>query len=149
MVIQNFCHKRVAPCHEHVAKLSTEHCKRLHDFSRFHAVEAVTNLPPTVIVLCARSKDGLAEPGHEWEATDVIMDSMLPTKRLIWAVVGGEYYVVHYERGGRGHTFHVLVATFKQGDPEAKVIWRGVGGHFEDFKSFFEALKLESNSEFY
>jgi hypothetical protein len=53
----------------------------------------------------------------------------------------GEHYVIHYERGGRGHSYHVLIATFKQGDAKAKVAWRGVGDRLKDFKSFLAALK--------
>src|SRR5207247_4184861 len=69
----------------------------LQDSSRFHEVHSTNDLPPTVIALCA--EDGrLAEPGQNWNATDVVTDPNLPGKRLIWAAAGGEYYVVHYER---------------------------------------------------
>ncbi len=89
-----------------VTKLTTADRKVLQDSSRFHEVHATGDLPPAVIALCA--DDGrIAEPSQKWQATDVIGDPTLPGKRSIWAAVGGEYYVVHYERGGVAHSFHV------------------------------------------
>src|SRR5262245_4142135 len=97
-VIQSFC---VAD----VTKLPSEGRKVLEDSSRFREVHVSTNLPPAVVALCADSAGKLAEPGRKWEAADFDSGSSLPRKRLIWAAVAGEYYVVHYERGGRGHSF--------------------------------------------
>jgi hypothetical protein len=113
----------------------------LEESSRFHEVLATTNLPPAIVALCADDSERLAEPGQKWEATDVITDASLPRKRLIWAAVSGEYYVVHYERGGRGHSFHVLVATLAKGESKPKVVWRGVGGKLKDYAAFLEALR--------
>jgi hypothetical protein len=65
---------------------------------------------------------------------------------LIWAARDGEYFVVHYERGGIGHSYHVLVARFKAKDSKAEPLWRGVelGGPLKDYKAFLDAI--ESNS---
>jgi hypothetical protein len=63
-------------------------------------------------------------------------DPSLPRKRLIWAVVYGEHYVVHYERGGRGHSFHILVATLAKTDLKPNVVWRAVGGRLKDYAAF-------------
>src|SRR5436309_12102174 len=95
-------------CFAEVTKLPKEDRNVLEEFSRFREILATTNLPPAIVALCADDSGRLAEPGQKWGATDVITDASLPRKRLIWAVVAGEYYVVHYERGGRGHSFHVL-----------------------------------------
>jgi hypothetical protein len=128
-------------CVADVTKLPPEHRVVLEDATRFHEVHAGTNLPPAIVALCADDSGRLAEPGQKWEATDLIRDPSLPRKRLIWAAIGGEYYVVHYERGGRGHSFHVLVATLAKGDSKPKVIWRGVGGHLKDYSAFLSALR--------
>ena len=128
-------------CHADVTKLPAEYRKTLHNVSRFREVRAVTNLPPAVVALCADDKGKLAEPEQKWEATDVITDDTLPRKRLIWAATDGERYVVHYERGGRGHSFHVLVATLTTGDTKPKVVWRGVGSHLKDYSAFLAALQ--------
>src|SRR5438552_17488709 len=123
-----------------VTKLSPEDRSMLQDSSRFHEVRSTRDLPPPIVALCA--DDGrLAEPGQKWNATDSIMDPTLPGKRLIWAAVGGDYYVIHYERGGIAHTFHVLVATLANNDAKPKVVWRAVGGPFKDYGVFLNGLR--------
>jgi hypothetical protein len=46
-----------------------------------------------------------AQSGMQRNGTDAIIDPTLPGKRLIWAAMGGDCYVVHYERavGSRIH----------------------------------------------
>jgi hypothetical protein len=127
-------------CYADVTKLSAEHRAALQDPSHFREINATANLPPTVVALCVDDSGRLAEPGQKWEPTDFITDSTLPRKRLIWAAVGGEYYVVHYERGGFAHSFHVLVATLKRGDAKPQIVWRGVGDQMKDFRAFLDAL---------
>jgi len=129
-------------CYADATKLPAEDRKALLDTSRFHEVHSTNDLPPAILALCDGVSDGkLAEPGQKWNATDVITDPTLPGKRLIWAAVGGEYYVVHYERGGIAHTFHVLVATLTKNNAKPKVIWRGVGGLLKDYAAFLIALR--------
>jgi len=132
--MQNFCHADVT-------KLSTELRKALQDSSRFHEVKTTTNLPAAVMALCADDGGRLAEPGEKWEAADVISDPTLPRKRLIWGATDGENYVVHYERGGRAHSFHVLVVSFKKGDTKPKQTWRGIGDRLKDYSAFLDALR--------
>ena len=144
--------KRIALClllmlaiHSHcaaeVTRLPTKHRKVIEDSSRFHEIHSTTNLPPAIVALCADAGGRLAEPGQKWEPTDVISNPSLPRKRLIWAAVAGEYYVVHYERGGRGHSFHVLIATLAKGDQKPKIVWRGVGDQLKDYSAFLNALR--------
>jgi hypothetical protein len=83
----------------------------------------------------------LAEPGQKWNATCVITDPTLPGKRLIWAAVGGEYYIVHYERGGIAHSFHILVGKLTKNDAQPKVVWRAVGAPLKDYAAFLDALR--------
>ena len=128
-------------CFADVTKLPADDQKALRDVSRFHEIHAVTNLPPAIFTLCADYRGRLAEPGQKWEVTDVITDDKLPTKRLIWAVTDGDYYVVHYERGGIGHSFHFLVARLKVGESKPSFVWRGVGGQLKDYSTFLEALQ--------
>jgi hypothetical protein len=58
---------------------------------------------------------------------------------MMWAATDGDYYVVHYERGGRGHSYHVLVAKLEH--VHGLVLWRGVGGPFKDYPAFLMALQ--------
>ncbi len=129
-------------CCADVTKLPAEDRKVLLDASRFHEVRSTTNLPSVILALCDGGGDGkLAEPGQNWNATDVITDPSLPGKRLIWAVVGGEYYVVHYERGGIAHTFHILVAKLGKNDAKPTMVWRAVGGPLKDYTVFVDTLR--------
>ena len=121
--------------------LSAEDRKILENVLRFHEAHSKGDLPGPIIALCASDKKNLAEPGGKWNATDSIIDPSLPGKRLIWAAIGGDYYVVHYERGGIAHTFHVLIARFKKNDTDAKLVWQAVGGPFEDYTAFINGLR--------
>jgi hypothetical protein len=125
-------------CYAAVTRLPVEDRTILQDASRFREVHSTHELPPAVVALCGSE---IAEPGGKWNATDSITDPTLPGKRLIWAATGGEYFVVHYERGGIAHSYHILVARLAKGDMNPKVIWRAVGGPFKDYAAFVEALR--------
>jgi len=127
-------------CCGDVTKLPAEARRALQDSSRFHEVHSTGDLPAAIVALCA--DDGsLAGLGQKWDATDAITDPTLPGKRLIWAAVGGEYHVVHYERGGIAHSFHILIARLTKNDAKPKVIWRAVGGPLKDYAAFLIALR--------
>ena len=128
-------------CSADVTKLPAEDRKVLLDSSRFHEVYSTKDLPPAVVALCADDNGKLAEPGQNWNATDVVTDPTLPWKRLIWAATGVDYYVAHYERGGIGHSFHILVAKLANGDAKPKVAWRAVGRPLKDYRAFLDALR--------
>jgi hypothetical protein len=49
----------------------------------------------------------IAEPGAEFQATDVIVKPQLPSRRLVAAGCSTHYCLVYYERGGIAHTWHV------------------------------------------
>ena len=134
VVIQSFCYADVT-------KLSTEDRKVLQDSSRFHEVHSTGDLPSPIVAVCAGDGGKIAEPGQKWNATDAIIDPTLPGKCLIWATIGGDYYVVRYERGGIAHTFHVLVAKLNKGEAKAKVVWSAVGDPFKDYAAVLEALR--------
>ena len=135
LAIQSFC------CAD-VTKLPAEDRKALLDASRFHEIRSTSDLPSAILVLCDGGGDGkLADPGQKWNATDAITDPTLPGKRLIWAAVAGQYYVVHYERGGIAHTFHILVARLAKDDAKPKVVWRAIGSPLKDYAAFLDALR--------
>jgi len=127
-------------CYAEVTKLSANDRKMLQDSSRFREVHSTTDLPRSIIALCG---DEVAEPGQNWNATDVVTDRTLPAKRLIWAAIAGDYYVVHYERGGVAHTYHILVAKLEKGGTKAEIMWQAMGGPFKDYAGFVDALRNE------
>jgi hypothetical protein len=129
-------------CYADVTKLSAEDRKVLLDASGFHEVHSTSDLPSAILAPCDGGGDGkLAEPGQNWNATCVITDPTLPGKRLIWAAIGGDYYVLHYERGGIAHSFHILVAKLTKDDVKLKLVWRAVGRQFKDYAAFLDALR--------
>jgi len=128
-------------CCADVTKLAAEDRKALQNALRFREVHSTSDLPPVIVALCAGNNGKMADPGQKWNATDAIIDPSLPGKRLIWGAVGDDYYVVHYERGGIAHTYHVLVAKLSNGEAKPKVIWGAVGGPFKDYAAFVAALR--------
>ena len=124
-----------------VTKLPAGDRKALQDSSRFHEIHSTSDLPAAVVALCTNNVGRVAEPGEKWNATDAITDPNLPAKRLIWAAIGGAYCVVHYERGGIAHTYHILVAKLVNNDSEPKVVWRAIGGPLKDYAGFLDALR--------
>jgi hypothetical protein len=128
-------------CYADVTRLPAEDRKALLEASRFHEVHSTKDLPPAVVAICADDKGKLADPGQNWNATDAITDPTLPWKRLIWAAVGSDYYVVHYERGGIDHSFHILVANLTKSDAKPRIVWHAVGHQLKDFAAFLDALR--------
>ena len=66
----------------------------------------------------------IAEPGAEFQATEVIGTSKLPTRRLLVAGCSEDHCLVYYERGGREHTWHV--ALFHWAPSTTRFEWGGV-----------------------
>jgi hypothetical protein len=123
-------------CCGDVTKLAANDRNILLDSSRFRELHSTGDLPLVIVKLCGAK---LADPGQKWNATDVIIDPRLPGKRLLWAAVGNDYYVVHYERGGIAHSYHILVAKLTK--PTPKEVWSAVGGPFNNYPAFVAALR--------
>lgn len=65
----------------------------------------------------------IAEPGAPFQATDVIVNPNLPTRRLVSAGCSTDHCIVYFERGGIAHTWHVTVFHWT---PEAtRFEWSG------------------------
>lgn len=65
----------------------------------------------------------IAEPGAPFQATDVIVNPNLPTRRLVAAGCSTDHCIVYFERGGIAHAWHVAVF---QWTPEATHLeWSG------------------------
>src|SRR5438876_12438783 len=100
----------------------------------FAIIKDVQALPASILKACTEiggSRHVLANPGHRFEATDVIRDESLPRKRMIFAGVSGNRWFVHYEQGGRGHSFRL--AFFQVTSPSTmKPLWQGFCGPAKD-----------------
>jgi hypothetical protein len=51
----------------------------------------------------------IAEPGAEFQVTDVVRNPKLPIRRLVAAGCSTDHCLVYYERGGIAHTWHVAM----------------------------------------
>lgn len=51
----------------------------------------------------------IAEPGAEYQATDVVVNPKLPPRRLVAAGCSADHCLVYYERGGIAHTWQVVL----------------------------------------
>jgi hypothetical protein len=51
----------------------------------------------------------IAEPGAEFRLTDVATNPTLPRRRMIAAGCATDHCLVYYERGGRDHTWYVVL----------------------------------------
>jgi hypothetical protein len=128
-----------------ITKLPNADRKAVQQSSHFHELHGTKSLPPAVFALCVEKGGAMAEPGQPFQATDVIIQGQnLPGKRLIWAVTDGDYYIVHYERGGIAHSFHVLIAKAPRDHAKATLVWRAVGKPLKDYSAFVSALRSGS-----
>jgi hypothetical protein len=81
---------------------------------RFQIVTSIRGLPLGVRdglqTLFGSQTLDIAEPGEEFQVTDVIRNSNLPIRRLVAAGCSPDYHcLVYYERGGIAHTWQVAL----------------------------------------
>ena len=80
---------------------------------RFGIVTSIRGLPLGVRdglqTLFGSGSLDIAEPGAEFQVTDVIVDPKLPIRRLVAAGCSADHCLVYYERGGIDHTWHVAL----------------------------------------
>ena len=134
--------------------LTPDQLKPFENAASYTRVNEVAKLPTEIFALCfnrgAIAK--MADPGGKWNVTDAIFDSTLPNHRLIWAATDGVHYVVHYEEGGMGHSFHIVLAALEKAGTKPTLDWHAtVAGELTDYESFLQALKAGKldNSEDY
>jgi hypothetical protein len=96
---------------------------------RLEIVTSVRGLPLGVREalqgLCGSGSLDIAEPGAEFQATDVVVDPKLPTRRLVAAGCSTDHCLVYYERGGIAHTWHVALFHWTPG--ATRLEWGGNG----------------------
>ena len=96
---------------------------------RFEVVTSVRGLPLGVREalqgLFGSGSLDIAEPGAEFQATDVVVNPKLPTRRLVAAGCSTDHCLVYYERGGIAHTWYV--ALFRWTPGATRLEWGGNG----------------------
>ena len=80
---------------------------------RFQVVASVRGLPlgvrDALQTLFGSKTLDIAEPGEEFQVTDVISNPELPFRRLVAAGCSLDHCLVYYERGGIAHTWQVAL----------------------------------------
>lgn len=85
-----------------------------------------TGLKAAFARITNQSEFALADPGAPYQSTDVIHNPKLPFRRLVLAGRCQEFWFIHYEEGGRGHSYAVvLFRDNPNGDPT--FVWGGRG----------------------
>ena len=101
-----------------------DHVKR----ERFGIVTSIRGLPLGVRdglqTLFGSQALDIAEPGAEFQVTDVILNPKLPIRRLVAAGCSTDHCLVYYERGGIAHTWQV--ALFHWTPATTRFEWGGI-----------------------
>jgi hypothetical protein len=87
----------------------------------------------------------MANPGEKWQATDVILEKDLPWRRLIFAGVSDDYCLLHYERGGIAHSFHLML--FRRDGGEWRMVWSAASGQMAQLSDVPAALQSAAVSD--
>jgi hypothetical protein len=100
----------------------------LRDASAFQMRAAVSAVRGSVRLSFAKAAReeifSMAEPGAEWQATDVVDKPGAPRRRLGKVAISKSFCILFYEHGGRGRHDHVAVFRLVQDD--VKLVWGGV-----------------------
>jgi len=112
-----------------VRPLSTLERHHLLD-GQFTVVTSTAAMPQSLknafTVISGGRQFEMADAGKDYQATDFVVKSGLPSRRLILAGTNGEKWFIHYEHGGRGHYYAVVVFAI---EPQgvAEFLWGGEG----------------------
>ena len=94
---------------------------------RFGIVTSIRGLPlgvrDALQTLFGSLSLDIAEPGAEFQRTDVIVTPGLPIRRMVAAGCTNRYCLVYYERGGFAHTWQV--ALFRWTPEATRFEWGG------------------------
>jgi len=100
----------------------------LQDASTYQIHASVGAIPASVQLSFAKARREasftMAEPGAEWQLTDVVRKPGLPRRRLEKVALSHSFCILFYELGGRGHSYHVVV--FRLSSDGARLVWRAV-----------------------
>ena len=99
------------------------------DFTIVKDTEAIpANVKQSFAEITKEPSFALANPGQEYQATDVVNPKKprLPWRRLIFAGRCGDRWFIHYERGGIGH-YYAIVLLSADGGNHPQFLWGGVG----------------------
>lgn len=130
-----------APRIEYPSETMTQLARQEFLQGSFSSIKNMHDLPPSVLRMFTEeggSRLVMVDPGKDFRATDVVYDPTLPSKRLIFAGVSGDKCFVHYEQGGIGLSYSLVLFNVSPKDG-MKPIWKGYCGrratNLEDLRS--------------
>jgi hypothetical protein len=95
--------------------LSKAEKKRVLD-GEFRVVRATGEMPLVLkqafAAATGEQQFALANPGQKYQVTDVVDEPGLPRRRLLFAGESQKSWFIHYEYGGIGHGYAVLVFRY-------------------------------------
>jgi hypothetical protein len=127
-----------------IHNLSLADRTHLLEVDQFTASRSVDAIPATVRTAFAigvkDSTFAMANPEQDYQEGDVIVQGGLPWRRLIFSARSADHCLIHYEMGGRGHSYHVVL--FKMSRREASVTWRATStGPLSGVEALRDAIK--------
>jgi hypothetical protein len=135
--------------------LSVVEKKRVFD-SEFRVVRSAEEIPNELkqafAAATGQQQFALANPGQKYQVTDVIDEPGLPLRRLLFAGESQKDRFIHYEHGGIGHSYAVLVFS-KAEEGGVQFFWGGVGSQgakdLEDLRNKIAAGDFRDDLVYY
>jgi hypothetical protein len=109
--------------------LSSQQRQHILD-GRCTVIPSTTSMPKTLkdsfANVTTEQSFALADPGADYQDTDVVSRPGLPSRRLLFAGSCDDRWFVFYEHGGLGHNYAILIfRSDSNGLPQ--FLWGGVG----------------------
>jgi hypothetical protein len=115
-------------------------------------IQTLHDIPRGILAACASSAPGhdfrIADPGQPFRAGDVVRDPNEPHRRLIWATRLPDHYIIHYEFGGSGHGYAVLLVREAHGQNHPRVVWAAWGPRLSSYDALRRVLKTHQLTDF-
>jgi hypothetical protein len=122
--------------------LSTSEREHILD-GDYRIVSSTASLPASIkqafATVTGQKQFLLADPGAKYQVTDVVDEPGLPFRRLVFAGVSGDQWFIHYEHGGIGHSYSILVFRIQPGG-RAAFVWGGAGDRANDLGDLRHAI---------
>lgn len=103
-------------------------------------------------VITGEQTFALANPGQKYQVTDVIHEPGLPFRRLLFAGAKDNEWFIHYEHGGIGHGYSVVVFTIDSQN-RLHFLWGGAGcegaKELEDLRKMIATGRFSDDAVFY
>jgi hypothetical protein len=122
--------------HAQIIHLDPDVKKVILDSSPVSTIRRVSNIPANALKACGFK---LANPDEEFQVTDCVTNEKLLDRRLIWGALKSNYLILHYERGGIGHSYHILILS-KNDKGNFKIVWSASSIPFQSYDDFWDVL---------